>query len=166
MFEFTHTNHLMEIALEKIAKGKNLKLKGNLPHFTNLILAPIICKEDCYLLSSVANLSSEATYKNYTNRTECEVSQNHIHIFDYTTGKSRNLILLKIGIDVARMLAYRLKLEASECRFKISVSYDIENEFGYNDCVVRFHKVRENEEYLGDNPRYFPTSAAVGVIEV
>lgn len=83
---------------------------------------------------------------------------------DYILNET-GLILLDFGLAVVNVLALKLKNVFPKYKFRIIVSYDLINEFGYNDCVIRFHKKRKNENYLVDNLEEYKQDA-IGYLDV
>lgn len=141
----------------KIRKNKNFKkISGRIDNFnkkksTNIGLlgllkildSPVIEVYDCIMLKYFYNPNSKIN--TYKNKKDFEYS-NHLHMSDYCGRNQNNLYLLNAGIYVAKILSSKLMYAFPDYHFLISVSYDLINEEGLNDCVVQFIKIREGED--------------------
>lgn len=152
----------MEKCLIKIYKKKSKPISVDLIKFLNLMNSPFILKDGRVLLKEIANVNS---YFDVNDKTGSECEENHIHISDYIETKDRGLILLEIGLELSKTLSEKLKCAFPEYRFKVIISYDLKNNSGLNDCVVRFHKVRSGENWLLKNLEEYKQHA-IGIIEI
>lgn len=115
----------------------------------NLLVSQIVEFEGCFFLEPLLKLSPNATLLHFPDRTGFECFVNHIHVEDYLdrnggTDPTSNLQLAS-GIRFARELKEKLDEYRSQGRFRIIVTSDDET------CIVRFHKVRENETWLSED---------------
>jgi hypothetical protein len=100
----------------------------------------------CILLTSQIQSASSISLNDIPDCTGYECFVNHIHIGNVLDDSQiKPTILLEQGLALAYELQKRLVQFSPSARFKIIVSFDNE------DCSVRFHKVRNGEDWLAPN---------------
>jgi len=94
------------------------------------------------------NARPRNTRKLLADKTGIECFANHIHIDNYV--KTHSIGQLEQGILFANKLAQQLRLSYPRTTFRLIVSHN-----NRDGATIRFHKLRENEEYLAsDLERY------------
>ncbi|MBL7129208.1 MAG: hypothetical protein ISS16_09540 [Ignavibacteria bacterium] len=148
-----------------ISKSKKLKNKtfiSDILGFADLIISEFAEHLDCIIFKK--DIFSKNVIGDYIDNTNLEAFFNHIHMSDYLYD-DRGVSLLKLGLIFCEILSLKLKNEFPNYKFRIIISYDEKNELGYNDCVVRFHKLRKGENYLLKNLEEYK-SDAIGYIDI
>ncbi len=163
MLKFDNCNILMQEILSKKFKQEVDNLCLDNEYFLDVFNSRILVKQDFLLFEKTAN--PEVNSSSYNNNTHFEISQNRLHMSDLFTESKNTPILFKIGLVFVEFLYYKLKVLFPNRKIGILISYDVENEFGCNDCFVSFYQIRQNEIYLPENLNEFKKDA-VGVIYV
>ena len=157
-------NKLFNITLKKIKLIKKIDYKVDLKETLGFIRKNFTEYEDCIFFTNKVKLQKNI-WKEYNNRTQFEAFENHIHMSDFILNE-HGLILLDFGLAIAKVLSLKLNSVFPRYKFRIIISYDITNKFGnYNDCVIRFHKLRSGEKWLANNLEDYKEDA-VGYFDV
>jgi len=102
--------------------------------------------EGCVFLKQLYGPSVMNTRLNHQDLTGYECFVNHIHIEDFIdVNDLKKINVLQYGIFFSQRLKDKLATIYPEEKFRIILACDID------DCNVRFHKVRPNEEWIDDN---------------
>ncbi len=97
------------------------------------------------------------TKKSLVDKTGLECFANHLHIKDYV--KSDPAEQLRQGMMFAQKLAEALRLSFPRTRFRIIVAQNAQG------VIVRFHKLRPNEEWLSSDLEAYKDDS-IGIITV
>ena len=118
-----------------------------------------ICKlEECFFLTKLLpnDFHIDQALKLSFDRTQLECDCNHIHIEDYLNSRGKNQKYL-----IEQGLAFGLKIHqllGESHHFMIIISFS-QDEF--LDCNVRFHRKRENENWLANDINLYEEGIAV-----
>lgn len=160
----TGCNKLFNLSLKKIFKIKKIVYEVDLKETIDLIHKNFIEFEECIIFNNNLNFKKNI-WKEYTTRTKFEAFENHIHVSDYILNQN-GLILLYFGLAIVNLLSLKLKSVFPKYKFRIIISYDVQNKFGhYNDCVIRFHKKRSGEYWMAKNIEDYKEDA-VGYLDI
>lgn len=100
--------------------------------------------DGCVILAERSNLTGNATLKDFPDRTGYECFVNHLHVEDYLAEDASitQPMLLGQGLALTYLLKEELSVFSAGENFRIIVSSD------ESSCSVRFHQIREGEEWL------------------
>lgn len=107
------------------------------------------------LLQTQKRLSKEIGPNNFPDLTGYECFINHVHIEDHVDNGISSNDILKHGLAFAQKMAEELRSSFPGERFKVIVAI---NESG---CSVRFHRIRDGENWLPDNIEEYPESILI-----
>jgi hypothetical protein len=140
-------NSKMEALLHEIQGRKTNGSNWLSPDLRKLLEYDFVEEEGCIFLRNLYNSSVAGQLSFYPDRTGYECFVNHIHIDSYVKVDQKDLVmsLLNQGILYSFQLKNKLSNFYSYESFRIIVS------FKNQECTVRFHKVRPNEEWLDEN---------------
>jgi hypothetical protein len=143
---------------------------------TNLMLCDIVCHKGCYLLrrwreSWDADPDGQfVPTDRFPHRSEYEDFENHFHVGDCFISQEPGIHFLIMGLALAEVIYIKLRLSFPDVHFRISMSFSVrpfefdpENTHIRDDCVVRFHAIREGENLYVPPQEYL--HEAVGVLE-
>ena len=148
----------------------------NIYALADIMLSGFVIHNGCYLTEYAIHEGvipipePELIPGRYYDRTDYETSGNHIHTMDLLMDDHNDIFQLMTGMIVADHWRYKLKSTFPSVKFRIIVSYSVVNMPGdereiIHDCVVRFHAVRDGENYLSENLEGYKMEA-VGIIEI
>jgi hypothetical protein len=115
----------------------------------------IDASQGCVLLTSLRRRSPGVDLSDFPDRTGLECYVNKLSIEDYVSGSASSKVA--VSLKYLRSLAQSLQRRFPKRDFRFILTVDGKH------CTVRFHVVREGEEFLGDLANY---DAATGVLEV
>jgi hypothetical protein len=151
-------------------------VRMHVPTLTNLMLCNIVRHKGCDLLrrwreSWDADPDGQfGPTERFPNRSEYEDFENHFHVGDCFISEEPGIHFLIMGLALAEVIYVKLRLSYPDVHFRIPMSFSVKPfEFDpedihiRDDCVVRFHAIREGENLYVPPEEYL--HEAVGVLE-
>ncbi len=140
------------------------------------MFSEIIRHRGCYLLRSEFSrweVDPDGEFvptEHRPDRTGYEDFENHRHISDYFISKEPGIHFLIMGLALAEFLYLKLRVTFPDVHFRICVifpvrpfDFDPEDTHIRDDCVVRFHAIREGEVIYGPLEEF--RHDAMGILE-
>jgi len=136
----THLLHEME----RSKKYSSIFLSREL---TEIFDDGFVRAEGCTFFKRLYNSSVSGRLSLYSDRTGYECFVNHVHIDSYVEADEDNSSMHLLDHGVSLCLLLKEKLEESYPREPFRLILAFENQ----DCSLRFHKIRPNENWIDDN---------------
>jgi hypothetical protein len=137
---------------DRLAKLNNFvqshPLEEELRH---VIDSPILEVDGCFFFEELWKGSSGVSLSHFSDQTGLECFVNHLHMEEYVESTSTTLtfnLLLAQGWQCATHLAERLVAYRPEVGFRIIIGA---GEGTWPTCTVRFHLIRDDENWLSDD---------------
>lgn len=129
------------LRLIRRAEEDGLQRNGLDPELATLVDKGFVQRYGCIFLSGFEeNARLRDSRKGLVDKTGVECFANHLHVKDYIAASA--LVQLDQGIMFAQRLAKALRFSFPRTGFRVIVSKNAEG------VIVRFHKLRPNEEWL------------------
>ncbi len=139
-------NRRMQGYLDEIRR-RDINAEALAPHGGRaLASAEVLEAGDCFVLREFLARPPPISIPDFPDRTTFECAANKLRLSTFLNERlvrACPLLLLVGGLLVAESLVQ--ELQQFEQRFHVIVSYD------GDDCVVRFHKIRNGERWLFDD---------------
>ncbi|HYL96065.1 MAG TPA: hypothetical protein VET69_09690 [Terriglobales bacterium] len=153
------TNQRMEALYQQVRQDNLDDPKTLSQKLQRLLASPFLEEEGCVFLAQLRARVPTVKLADFQDRTAYECYVKHIHVEDYSeNGGFLPLPMLGYGMAVAHSLRDRLVKEQSGKHFHIIVNFDGDH------CDVRFHIVRQGEEWLSPDLEEY-TQEALAVLD-
>ena len=132
----------MSTHLENLEKTEPTTLRLDDDKYEKVINPDFFDLDDCIILNlnGREDLPSEYNAHGFhQDRTGFEADTNHVHLVDIVKSDCCTYDWLRLGMYILDKWKSALKLKYPQYSFVLVLSFD------EDDCVVRFHKKRENE---------------------
>lgn len=137
------TNKAMEGLLNKNSD------KYPFSELTHILWPDFIEVDGCILINneradqSEKRLNMDHILKNFGDRTGFEAFESHVHMMDVSKEFEDNPLMgLKFALKLVEVWSAKLKFDFPRYSFYLILSFDGQ------DSILRFHKIRENENWL------------------
>jgi hypothetical protein len=139
--------------MKSLLAGCDVKQGVLAPQLSNVLAQGLIHSEGCIILKSQMELVSSEVRKRFTDKTGFECFVNHIHVEDYAPGEM--CILLQ------QSMAFGKELERTLLKAGVTepVQYIIAGDT--DEMNIRFHVLREGEEWLAQDIERYEEAVAV-----
>ncbi len=162
--------------VDKIDASKKPKISADAFGLAAFMFSEVVRHQGCYLLRSEFShwdVDPDGEFvptEHRPDRTGYEDFENHRHISDYFISKEPGIHFLIMGLASAEFLYLKLRVSFPDVHFRICVifpvrpfEFDPEDTHIRDDCVVRFHAVREGEVIYGPLEEF--RHEAMGILE-
>jgi len=162
--------------VDRIDAAEKPKASADAFGLADLIFSDVVRHQGCYLLRSKfsrwdVDPDGEFVPTEHTpDRSGREDFENHRHISDYFISKEPGIHFLIVGLAWAEFLYLKLRVSFPDVHFRICVSFSVkpfefdpEDTHIRDDCVVRFHAIREGEVIYGPLEEF--RHEAMGILE-